>query len=213
MIVQKELLVFLLAAIAMAITPGPNMIYLISRSITQGKKAGMLSLLGVMFGFLFHIIMVAFGLTAVLLAVPFLFTVLKISGAFYLIYLAFMALKPGSEGVFSVQKDLPEDKPVKLFTMGLLTNVLNPKIAVFYLSLFPQFIKPEAGHIIAQCFQLGFIQMLISALINFTVIMIAAKAALWFSANPVWVRVQKWVMASVLISLAAKMLLTKAKNN
>ncbi|MGY0035651.1 LysE family translocator [Pedobacter sp. NJ-S-72] len=211
MIAQKDLLIFLIAAVALAITPGPNMIYLISRSITQGKRAGLVSLLGVMCGFLFHITMVAFGLTAVLLTVPFLFTVLKTSGAVYLLYLAWQALQPGSAGVFAVQRNLSEDPPVKLFTMGFLTNLLNPKMAVFYLSLFPQFIRPEAGHIVAQCFQLGLIQMLVSAMLNFTVIQIAAKAAIWFNANPLWVRVQKWVMASVLVSLAAKMLLTRAK--
>jgi len=211
MIAQKELLVFLIAAIAMSITPGPNMIYLISRSITQGKKAGITSLLGVVCGFLFHITMVAYGLTAVLIAVPFLFTTLKVSGALYLIYLAWQAIKPGNAGIFAVQNNLPEDKPVKLFTMGFLTNLLNPKMAVFYLSLFPQFIRPEAGHIVAQCFQLGSLQMLVSMLVNLTVILVAAKAAIWFSANPTWVRVQKWVMASVLVSLAAKMMLTKAK--
>lgn len=213
MIAQKELLVFLIAAIAMAITPGPNMIYLISRSITQGKKAGVTSLVGVMCGFFFHITMVAFGLTAVLFAVPFLFSVLKVSGAVYLLYLAWQAVRPGSEGIFAVQNNWSEDKPLKLFTMGFLTNVLNPKMAIFYLSLFPQFIRPEAGHVALQCFQLGTIQMLISAMLNFTVILVAAKAATWFSANPLWVKVQKWVMASVLVSLAAKMLLTKAKHN
>lgn len=211
MIAQKDLLVFLIAAIAMSITPGPNMIYLISRSITQGKKAGITSLLGVVCGFLFHITMVAYGLTAVLIAAPFLFTTLKVSGALYLIYLAWQAVKPGNAGIFAVQSNLPEDKPVKLFTMGFLTNLLNPKMAVFYLSLFPQFIRPEAGHIVAQCFQLGSLQMLVSMVVNLTVILVAAKAAIWFSANPAWVRIQKWVMASVLVSLAAKMMLTKAK--
>ncbi|MBB5636897.1 threonine/homoserine/homoserine lactone efflux protein [Pedobacter cryoconitis] len=213
MITQKELLIFLIAAIALAMTPGPNMIYLISRSITQGKRAGLISLLGVLFGFLFHITMVAFGLTAVLLAVPFLFTALKVSGAIYLFYLAFQAIKPGTGGIFSVQNNLPEDKPLKLFTMGLLTNLLNPKMAVFYLSLFPLFIRPEAGHLVAQCFQLGLIQITASAMMNITIILIAARAAIWFNANPVWVKIQKWVMASVLVSLATKMLLTKVKGN
>lgn len=213
MIAQKELLIFLIAAMAMAITPGPNMIYLISRSITQGKKAGVTSLLGVMCGFLFHITMVAFGLTAVLMAVPFLFSMLKISGAFYLLYLAWQAIRPGSEGVFAVQGNLSRDRPFKLFSMGFLTNVLNPKMAIFYLSLFPQFIRPEAGHITLQCFQLGTIQMLISAMLNFTVILVAARASKWFNANPLWVGIQKWIMASVLVALATKMLLTKAKGN
>lgn len=212
MIEQKELIIFLIASVAMAITPGPNMIYLISRSLTQGKKAGVTSLIGVMCGFFFHITMVAFGLTAVLFTVPFLFSALKISGGVYLLYLAWQAIKPGSEGLFTVQGTLSADKPLKLFVMGFLTNVLNPKMAIFYLSLFPQFIKPEAGHIGLQCFQLGAIQMLISAMVNFTIILTAAKASQWFNSNPLWGKIQKWIMASVLVALATKMLLTKAKN-
>lgn len=187
------------------------MIYLISRSITQGKKAGVISLGGVVCGFLFHIIMVAFGLTAVLFAVPFTFATLKISGAAYLLYLAYNAIKPGSKNIFETRKDLKEDKPAKLFMMGFLTNVLNPKMAVFYLSLFPQFIKPGTGSVTFQCFQLGLIQMAISFAINFLIVITAAKAAKWFSQNPTWVKVQKWFMATVLTTLAIKMFFSKAK--
>ncbi|MBC7888313.1 MAG: LysE family translocator [Ferruginibacter sp.] len=195
----------------MVITPGPNMIYLISRSITQGKEAGAISLVGVVCGFLFHIIMVAYGLTAMLFAVPITFAALKISGAVYLLYLAYQAVNRGSSNLFETRKDLKEDKPAKLFMMGFLTNVLNPKMAVFYLSLFPQFIKPESGSVAFQCFQLGFVQMAISFTINFLIIISAAKAARWFSQNPAWIKVQKWFMATVLTMLAFKMLFSKVK--
>jgi threonine/homoserine/homoserine lactone efflux protein len=211
MISIQELLFFALAAFAMVLTPGPNMIYLISRSITQGKTAGLISLVGVVCGFLFHIVMVAFGLTAVLFAVPFTFTALKILGAIYLLYLAYNAVKPGRKNIFETRPDLTKDKPAKLFMMGFLTNVLNPKMAVFYLSLFPQFIKPEGGSVTAQCFQLGLTQMMISFMVNFLIILSAAKAAKWFSQNPKWVKVQQWFMAGILTSLAIKMIFTKAK--
>ena len=211
MIPLSTLLIFALAAFAMVITPGPNMIYLISRSITQGKKAGAISLVGVVCGFLFHIIMVAYGLTAVMFAVPFTFTALKISGALYLLYLAYQAVKPGNKNLFESRKDLKADKPAKLFMMGFLTNVLNPKMAVFYLSLFPQFITPGAGAVAFQCFQLGFVQMAISFTVNFIIIISAAKAAKWFSKNPTWIKVQKYFMATVLTTLTFKMLFSKVK--
>ena len=207
----NELALFAFAAFAMVISPGPNMIYLISRSITQGKQAGLISLIGVICGFLFHIVMVAFGLTAVLFAVPLAFTVLKISGAMYLLYMAYNAVKPNSKSLFETQQDLAYDKPTKLFLMGFLTNVLNPKMAVFYLSLFPQFIKPEAGSITAQCFQLGLTQMCISFTVNFLIILSASKAAVFFAQNPRWVKAQKWFMATVLTGLAVKMVMSKAK--
>src|SRR5687767_14700401 len=99
----KELLIFALAAGALVVTPGPNMIYLISRSITQGRTAGIISLFGVVLGFLFHIVMVAFGLTTLLFAVPFAFTSLKIAGAAYLLYLAYNAIKPNGKNIFELR--------------------------------------------------------------------------------------------------------------
>ncbi|RKE82525.1 LysE family translocator [Chryseobacterium sp. AG363] len=211
MIPFYELIFFILAALILVISPGPNMIYLISKSITQGKKSGFISLAGVVCGFLFHIIMVSFGLTAVLLAVPLAYTVLKTLGTIYLLYLAYQAIKPKSKNIFDVDKNVAHDSPKKLFTIGFLTNVLNPKVAVFYLSFFPQFIKPEYGSIFTQSLELGIIQVLISFSINFIIVLTAAKVAVFFSNNPVWIKVQKWFMASVLTYLAIKMAFSKAK--
>lgn len=136
MIPFQELLFFILAAIVLVISSGPNMVYLISKSITQGKKSGFISLIRVVFGFLFHIIMVSFGLTTVLIAVPFAYTVLKTAGTVYLLYMAYQAIKPNSKNVFEIDKNNSHDSPKKLFTVGFLTSVLNPKVAVFYLSFF-----------------------------------------------------------------------------
>ncbi|WP_077418514.1 LysE family translocator [Chryseobacterium sp. JV274] len=211
MIPFHELVFFILAALILVISPGPNMIYLISKSITQGKKSGFISLAGVVCGFLFHIIMVSFGLTAVLLAVPLAYTVLKALGTVYLLYLAYQAVKPKSRNIFDVVKNVAHDSHKKLFTIGFLTNVLNPKVAVFYLSFFPQFIKPEYGSVFTQSLELGVIQVLISFSINFIIVLTAARVALFFSNNPVWIKVQKWFMASVLTYLAIKMAFSKAK--
>jgi len=211
MIPLHQLLIFMLAAFVMVITPGPNMIYCTTRSITQGKKAGLISLLGVACGFLFHIILVSFGLTAVLFAVPYAYTILKTAGVIYLLYLAWEAVKPGSKSMFETRRELKIDGPAKLFGMGFLTNVLNPKVAVFYLSFFPQFIKPEYGDILLQSLFLGFTQLSISFVVNAIMVLAAARVTLWFSANPKWIRVQKWFMASVLSGLALKMALDKGK--
>ncbi|MGH1516950.1 LysE family translocator [Chryseobacterium sp. JK1] len=211
MIPIHEILFFALAALVLVISPGPNMIYLISRTITQGRKAGMTSLAGVICGFLFHIIMVSFGLTAVLFAVPFAYIVLKTLGTAYLLYLAFQAIKPNSKNIFEVEKNSQVDGPKKLFTVGFLTNVLNPKVAVFYLSFFPQFIKPEYGSIFTQSLELGVIQVCVSLTVNFVIVLSAAKAAVFFAANPTWIKIQKWFMASVLTFLAVKMAISRAK--
>ncbi|WP_294276992.1 LysE family translocator [uncultured Chryseobacterium sp.] len=211
MIPFHELLFFALAALVLVISPGPNMIYLISRTITQGRKAGLTSLAGVICGFMFHIVMVSFGLTAVLFAIPYAYLVLKTLGTFYLLYLAYQAVKPNSKNIFDVDKNMKIDGPKKLFSVGFLTNVLNPKVAVFYLSFFPQFIKPEYGSVFTQSLELGITQVFVSFSVNFIIVLTAAKAALFFAKNPLWIRVQKWFMASVLTFLALKMAISKAK--
>ncbi|MDV2446753.1 lysine transporter LysE [Elizabethkingia anophelis] len=211
MIPIHDLIFFIIAAFILVISPGPNMIYLISRTITQGRKAGLTSLAGVVCGFLFHIVMVSFGLTAVLFAVPYAYVVLKTLGTVYLLYLAYQAIKPNSKNIFEVDRNISIDRPRKLFTVGFLTNVLNPKVAVFYLSFFPQFIKPQYGSIFTQSLELGVIQVFVSFSINFIIVLTAAQAARFFAKNPTWIKAQKWFMASVLGFLAIKMALSKAK--
>ena len=210
MIPINEIILFALAALIMVLSPGPNMIYLISRSLSQGKKAGIISLFGIMCGFLFHILMVSFGLTAIFFAVPYAFIVVKFLGVGYLLYLAYKTVTSKNK-IFEAGSNLKADKAIKLFNAGLFTNILNPKMAIFYLSFFPQFIKPEYGSILGQSFQLGVIQIVISFSINFLIVVSAAKMASWFAKNPLWLKIQKWFMASILSGLAIKMALAKAK--
>lgn len=147
-----------LAALAMVLTPGPNMIYLLSRSISQGRWAGLISLVGTGVGFVIYMAMANLGLAVVFLAVPWLFIGVKIVGVIYLGYLAWQALKPGGRGLFDT-RPLRRDSAAKLFGMGLMTNLLNPKAAIMYLALIPQFIDPSAGSTTAQGFVLGSIQI------------------------------------------------------
>jgi threonine/homoserine/homoserine lactone efflux protein len=136
-------------ALGLVLTPGPNMIYLVSRSITQGSRAGLISLLGVAVGFLVYLAAATAGLTTVFNAVPAAYDVLRIAGALYLLYLAWQALRPGGDTPFA-PKTLSIDTPRRLFTMGMVTNLLNPKIAVLYVSLLPQFVQPSKGHVALQ---------------------------------------------------------------
>jgi threonine/homoserine/homoserine lactone efflux protein len=207
----SSLLTFMAAAFVLVISPGPNMIYLVSRSITQGKKAGLISLAGVLSGFLFHIVLVSVGLTAILFTVPYAYTILKAIGVLYLLYLAWQAVKPGGKTVFEVSNNLKRDKPLQLYTMGFFTNVLNPKVAMFYVSFFPQFIKPEYGSVLSQSLLLGITQVAVSCIVNTFIVLSAARMALWFSANPFWIKIQKGLMASILAGLAVKLALDKGK--
>lgn len=211
MIPLYDLMLFAAAAVVLAITPGPNMLYLITRTLSQGRRAGFISLMGVMSGFLFHIVLVSFGLTAILFTIPYAYAILKWTGAIYLVYLALQALKPSAKSIFDIEQTVRADAPCKLFSIGFLTNVLNPKVAVFYLSLFPQFIKPVYGSVLVQSFTLGTTQLLVSFSTNFLIVLFAAKMAYFFQKQPFWVKIQKWFMGSVLLFLAFKMAFSKAK--
>jgi threonine/homoserine/homoserine lactone efflux protein len=201
---SNSLLAFGLVSLGMALTPGPNMIYLISRSICQGRTAGMISLGGVALGFLFYMLAAAYGITALLFAVPFAYDLLRFGGALYLLYLAWQTLKPGGRSPFQVRA-LPSDGPRKLFLMGLVTNLLNPKIAILYLSLLPQFIDPHRGSVLAQSLTLGSLQIAASLAINSAVALMAASIATFLAGRPAWLVVQRWLMGTVLAGLAVRM--------
>jgi threonine/homoserine/homoserine lactone efflux protein len=211
MIPLAELVLFALAALVMVLTPGPNMIYLLSRSLAQGHTAGVISLFGVVAGFLVHMFAAAAGLTAVFMAVPLAYDVLRWLGALYLGWLAWQALKPGARSPFET-RTLPVDSNARLFAMGFLTNALNPKIAVFYLSVFPQFVRPEHGSVMAQSLTLGFVQIAVSFAVNLAIVLSAAQLAAWFAKNPLWLGVQRWIMGCVLGGLAVRLALDERRN-
>ncbi|MCG7503963.1 LysE family translocator [Mesorhizobium sp. IRAMC:0171] len=195
---------FALICLGMVLTPGPNMIYLISRSLSQGAKAGLISLGGVAVGFLFYVFSAAFGITALLLAVPYAYDALRLAGALYLLYLAWQALRPGGRSPFQV-RELPRDRPRKLFMMGLMTNLLNPKVAVLYLSLLPQFIDPEKGQVLSQLLVLGVTQIAISLSVNAIIAITAGSIAVFLAGRPLWMLIQRWLMGTVLAALAVRM--------
>lgn len=200
-----NLIAFALIALGMVLTPGPNMVYLISRSICQGRKAGLISLGGVALGFVFYMLCAALGITAIVMAVPYAYDALRLGGALYLLYLAWQVLKPGGRSPFQV-KDLPKDSDSKLFMMGFLTNLLNPKIAVMYLSLLPQFISPEHGSVLAQSLVLGSVQIGISVSVNAIIAVTAGSLAVLLASRPSWLVAQRWLMGMVLTGLALRML-------
>ena len=206
MVPTTTLLAFSGVALGMAVTPGPNMMYLASRSISQGRAAGLVSLGGVAVGFVVYLVLTAFGITALAMAVPLAYDVLRVVGAAYLAYLAWQALRPGARSPFEL-RDLPPDSRRRLFVMGLLTNLLNPKAAALYLSLLPQFIEPGRGSVLAQSLQLGAVQIAVSMLVNATVICTAGALAAFLATRPTWARVQRRLMGAVLGGLAVRMAL------
>ncbi|WP_307486646.1 LysE family translocator [Microbacterium trichothecenolyticum] len=185
------------AALVMVLTPGPNMISLVSRSIAQGRTAGLISLAGTGVGFVVYMTMANLGLAVVFVVVPWLYIGLKAAGVLYLAFLAWKTLRPGGIGVFET-RPLAPDSPGKPFRMGLVTNLLNPKAAVMYLALIPQFVDTHAGDTVAQGFALGGIQIVGSLIVNATIVLAAGSIAGFIASRPAWLRWQRRVTGSML---------------
>ena len=204
MVSLSALVAFAGVALVMVLTPGPNMAYLVSRSIAQGRAAGLVSLVGVATGFLIYMLLAAFGITALLLAVPLAYDAIRIAGAIYLGWMAWNALKPGGRSPFQI-RDLAPDSPRKLYMMGLFTSLLNPKVAALYLSLLPQFIDKAHGNVLGQTLVLGATQIVVSVAVNTVWIVLAGSVASFLLRKPWWAQAQRWFMGTVLGLLAVRM--------
>lgn len=190
-----------LVELGMALTPGPNMVYLVSRSISQGRTAGLVSLIGTALGFLVYMTLANLGLAVVFVAVPWLYIGFKAAGAGYLAYLAWQTLKPGGRGLFE-PRGLQRDSHGKLLRMGLVTNLLNPKVAILYLALIPQFIDPERGHTTAQGFALGAIQIAVGVTVNGLIVLAAGSVAGLLKSRPQWATWQRRITGTLLGAVA-----------
>ena len=210
MVSTSALVGIALVALGLVLTPGPNMIYLVSRSITQGRRAGFISLLGVAAGFFTYLAAAAAGLATVFVVVPAAYTVLKLAGAAYLLHLAWQAIRPGGVTAFAA-RELPVDRPRRLFTMGLVTNLLNPKIAILYVSLLPQFIDPEGASVALQSIVLGATQIAIALTVNALIVSFAGGLARFLAMRPTWMRVQRYLMGAVLGGLAIRLVTDRSR--
>jgi threonine/homoserine/homoserine lactone efflux protein len=199
---QQALILFAVASLVLALTPGPNWIYLLSRTLCQGRRAGLVSWSGTTIGFSFHMFAAAFGLAAILLAVPYAYDAIRIAGALYLLWLAWSTLRGASGAVFAPTA-LPAAPDGVLFRQGLLSSVLNPKVALFYLALLPQFIEPARGSVLPQSILLGLLQIAITAAVDVCLVLVAAAIAKRLTARPGWLWLQRIVLGSIFGALAA----------
>ena len=200
----ENLALFALASVLLALSPGPNLLYLISRTLCQGRRAGVVSLAGTSLGFVFHVLAAALGLSAIFLTVPLLYDLLRYAGAAYLLWLAWSAVRPGGQGTFTA-RILPQDPPGRLFRIGLLTSILNPKIALFYLALLPQFIDASRGGVLVQSLVLGLLQIAIGIVSDLGFVLAAAQIAAWLAKRPLWSSLQRWVLGTVFAGIALKL--------
>jgi threonine/homoserine/homoserine lactone efflux protein len=207
LITMKAVVGLTLVDLVLVLTPGPNMIYLVSRSLSQGRRAGLVSLLGTLTGFVIYMTLANLGLSGVFATTPVAYDAVRIAGTLYLFYLAWQALRPGGMAVFETTAETtaqttaeaiteataetPRDSGVKLYRMGLVTNLLNPKAAILYLALIPQFIDLARGDVTGQGFLLGGIQICESGTVNASIVLAAAGIAAFLNARPSWLRWQR----------------------
>jgi threonine/homoserine/homoserine lactone efflux protein len=200
----ETLAIFAALSLGLAITPGPNMLYLVSRALAQGTGAGMISLVGCQAGSLFIMLCAAAGITAALLAIPYAWDVLRIGGAIYLLYLAWQCVRPGGQPLFS-PRPLPREPNARLFGVGFATAALNPKVALFYMAVLPPFLDPDRGSLFAQAAMLGALQIAVCAAWDAVLVYGAAGAARFLSTKPAWMAVQRWVLGAALGLIAVKL--------
>ncbi len=200
MLALDTLLVFTAAALILAATPGPVWLYLISRTLAQGRRAGYFSMLGVTAGLAVHAALAAFGLTVLLLAIPFAFDAIRLAGAAYLLWLAWTTIR--GDGLSFEARPLPPASGAALLRQGFVAAFLNPKVAVFYLSLFPQFVDP-AGSVLAQSLVLGAVQLATAVAVDVSVVTAAGFVARWFARRPGWLKGQRWFLGGAFGALAA----------
>lgn len=199
----ETLLLFMAAALALNLTPGPDMLFCLGSGAHRGPKAGVAASLGVACGAMMHTAAAAFGLAGLLMASPLLFEIVRWTGAAYLVWLAwntFRAAPPVADGTKVTQKDIG-----RIFLRGAITNMLNPKVAIFFLAFLPQFTDPARGSVTAQMFALGGL-FILSALAAFSTIAFAAGGiSRWLRASDRGQVLLNRVAGLVFVGLAVKL--------
>jgi threonine/homoserine/homoserine lactone efflux protein len=194
----SNLSLFIPAAFALAITPGPVVLYIITRSINQGRRAGFVSILGLELGNLVHVFAAALGLSAILLSSTLAFDLVKYLGAAYLIYLGIRKLRSKDE---LTEQAVQPDSAWKIFSQGIVVATLNPKTALFFFAFLPQFVDTTHGNVTLQVLLLGITFVTIATVTDSLYALGAGAAGRWLRNSRQWVRAQRYIAGTVYIGL------------
>jgi threonine/homoserine/homoserine lactone efflux protein len=199
---KTAFLTFLFAAFMLNLAPGPDMLYVIGRSLGQGRKAGIVSALGIFVGCWAHILAAAFGIAALLRSSPIAFNMVRYAGAAYLVYLGVKMLI--QRGNLAAQQ-LKPDSLAAIFRQGVITNVLNPKVALFFLAFLPQFIDARRGSVVWQILLLGLIFNVGGTAVNLGVAYAGGTLGELLRRNARFAQLQQWFTGLVFIGLGARL--------
>jgi threonine/homoserine/homoserine lactone efflux protein len=200
---------FVLASVVLAVTPGPDMTLFLSKTVAQSRAAGFASLGGTLVGVVVHSLLVAAGLSVLLAASATAFTVLKVVGALYLVYLAVDALRHGSSLSLDRRRD-PEPLRAAL-VKGLFVNLLNPKVIIFFVTFLPQFVAADDPHAARKLFFLGIVFAAVNVPVCVPLVFFAERIAGWVKGSSRATRVIDWLFAGVLGAFAVRLIFTHTK--
>lgn len=204
MLDAATLATFAVMAFALVVTPGPDMLLLMTRSVAQGTAAGFATLAGVFAGCYFHGLVTGLSLSGALLIAPATFEIVRIAGAAYLLWLAVAALR-GTGGFRPPAADAPRAALGAVFRQGLLTNILNPKVALFFLALFPQFMVPDPSTALAQAMVFASVLNVVGLFVNGAIILAAGRFGAFLARRPGFVRWQNRVLGCLFAALALRL--------
>ena len=210
MITINDFLLFAFASLMLNITPGNDMLYVATRSTSQGVKAGVVSALGIAGGCIVHLLAAVIGLSAIIANSAVAFDIIKYVGAAYLIYLGVKA-SVSKQNKFSINEKIEKRSLSKLFWQGVLTNVLNPKVALFFLAFLPQFIHPEKGNTSSQILLLGMWFNFSGTVVNCIVALLFGKMGNWLADKQGFIKWQNKITGLLLIGLGIKVALSSRK--
>lgn len=200
------LMIFAVAALVLTATPGPDMLLIASRSVSQGRAAGFLTYAGIAVGTYCHALAAGLGLSQLFLAVPAAYDIVRAAGCAYLLYLAWKTLRPDETG-FSPSSGLVQLSRARIFGEGLATNLLNPKMVLFVLALFPQFMRPEAGSMVLQALILATVLNGIGLIVNGAVVLLSDRIGARLGKGGRFRWLSKYLLATVFAGLACRLAL------
>jgi len=208
---DATLLAFTAAALVLTVTPGPDMTLFMSKTLTQGRLAGLAAVLGASAGLVVHTILAALGVSALLAASALAFALLKIVGAVYLIWLAFQAVRNGSR--FSLEAAGTAKQPLhRVWLQALGVNILNPKIVLFFVTFLPQFISASDPNAVGKLLFLGFYFVALGMPVCALMVVGASAFARFLKSSPKFMRAFDWAFAGIMGVFALKLLVAKANN-
>ncbi|NJK47093.1 LysE family translocator [Candidatus Gracilibacteria bacterium] len=205
----SNLTLFLVAAIVLVVTPGPDTLYVIARSIGQGRKAGIISALGISVGLVAHISAAAIGLSALLMTSALAYSIVKYVGAAYLVYLGLRTIL--SRNAHNLVNALRKTNLKTVFWQGILSSTLNPKLALFFLAFLPQFVNPDRGAIALQIIALGIMFIIMAILWLLFVALLTSSAGEWLRKNASFAKFQRWFTGTIFIGLGVRLALSDQK--